>query len=321
MLEKREHLILQGLFDAVITTDDSGNIHDFNTPAERMFGYTEEEIFGCNVKMLMPEAYSKMHDKFLGNYTSTGETKVMGKGRALLGKRKDGSVFPIDVALTEFRLDNQRIFIGTIRDITRQKEYENALLRSQQELEERVQQRTKDLHDANEKLEQLASYDTLTGLANRYLFTERFKQELAYARRHKIRLALLYMDLDGFKKVNDSLGHKFGDILLKTVAERLHSVVREEDIIARLGGDEFALVANHINDPADAVLIARKIITAINQPILLNNQPVDIGISIGISCFPNDGSDMETLLHRSDTAMYHAKHQGKNCYFPLNEPA
>lgn len=321
MLEKREHLILQGLFDAVITTDDAGYIQDFNAPAERMFGYTEEEIFGCNVKKLMPEAYSKMHDKFLNNYTSTGQTKVMGKGRALLGKRKDGSVFPIDVALTEFKLEEQRIFIGTIRDITQQKEYENALLRSQQDLEERVQQRTKELYEVNEKLEQLASYDTLTGLANRYLFTERFKQELAYARRHQTRLALLYMDLDGFKQINDNMGHKSGDILLKTVAERLHSVVREEDTLARLGGDEFALIANHINVPADAVLIARKIITAINQPILLNNQPIDIGISIGISCFPNNGSDMETLLHYADTAMYQAKQQGKNRYFSVSEPA
>lgn len=314
LLEHRERLILQGLFDAVITTDEFGNIQDFNTSAERMFGYCQDEIFGQNVSKLMPEAYGKLHDKFMKNYISGSGTTMMGKGRALLGKRKDGSVFPIDVALTEFSLDNRRIFIGTIRDITKQKENENALHKVQQELEQRVEQRTTELRKANEKLEHLVSHDTLTGLPNRFLFNERFIQELSRSQRHHVCLALLYMDLDGFKAVNDSLGHEAGDTLLREVAERMRAVVRKEDTLARIGGDEFILVASNINVADEATRIAEKIINAVNRPFKLKDRLVDVGISIGISCFPDHGGDIDSLMHQADIAMYQAKQKGKNQY-------
>ncbi|MDY6980852.1 MAG: diguanylate cyclase [Pseudomonadota bacterium] len=314
LLEKRERLILQGLFDAVITTDDRGIIQDFNTRAQQMFGYSQQEALGENINILMPDEHSKSHDKYMKNYTSTGTTTVMGKGRELLGKRKDGSLFPIEVALTEFRLDGKQMFIGTIRDITRQKKHEADLHAAQEELEQRVEQRTAELQAANEKLEKLANFDTLTGLPNRFQFTARFKQELSNARRHQHELALLYADLDGFKEVNDTLGHEAGDILLQEMAERLRTVVREEDTIARIGGDEFTLIAVNINTPNDAIVIAEKIIAIINQPLKLKSNAIDIGVSIGISCFPKDGADMDSLMHHADLAMYEAKQTGKNRY-------
>ncbi len=314
LLEKRERLILQGLFDAVITTDDRGIIQDFNTRAQSMFGYSQQEALGENINILMPDEHSKSHDKYMKNYTSTGTTTVMGKGRELLGKRKDGSLFPIEVALTEFRLDDKQMFIGTVRDITRQKKHEADLRAAQEELEQRVEQRTAELQAANEKLERLANFDNLTGLPNRFQFATRFKQELSNARRHQQEMALLYLDLDGFKQVNDSLGHEAGDILLQEMATRLGQVVREEDTLARIGGDEFTLIAVNINTPDDAVAIAEKIITIINQPLKLKSNTIDIGVSIGISCYPEDGADMDSLMHHADLAMYEAKQTGKNRY-------
>ncbi|MFO8025167.1 diguanylate cyclase domain-containing protein [Thiohalophilus sp.] len=313
--EKRERLILQGVFDAVITTDERGIIQDFNTRAQQMFGYSQQEALGENISIIMPEEHSKSHDKYMKNYTSTGKTTVMGKGRELLGKRKNGSVFPIEVALTECRLDDSKIFIGTIRDITRQKEYEADLRATQAELEKRVEQRTWELQRANEKLEQLANFDTLTGLPNRFRFTTRFKQELSSARRHQHELALLYADIDGFKEINDTFGHESGDILLQEMAARLRSVVREEDTIARIGGDEFTLIAVNIDTPNDAIVIAEKIIAIINQPLKLKDNAIDIGVSIGISCFPKDGTDMDSLTRHADLAMYQAKQTGKNRYY------
>lgn len=312
--EKRERLILQGLFDAIITTNNKGIIQDFNNQAQRMFGYSPQEVIGKSINILMPEDYSKSHDAYMQNYTSTGMTKVMGKGRELLGKRKDGSLFPIEVALTEFQLDGTQMFIGTLRDITQKKEHEADLRAAQEELEQRVEQRTAELQEANEKLERVANFDNLTGLPNRFQFTTRFKQELSNARRHQHELALLYMDLDGFKQVNDSLGHEAGDILLQEVAVRLGKVTREEDTLARIGGDEFTLIAININTPDDAIIIAEKIISNINQPLKLKGNMIDIGISIGISCSPKDGADMDSLMRHADLAMYQAKQHGKNRY-------
>jgi len=319
LTEERENLILQGLFDAVITSDEQGYIQDFNPSAERMFGYDAKEIIGSRVNRLMPEAYAKLHDTYMANYTSTGKTTAMGRGRALLGRRKDGSVFPIDVALTEFCLQDKRLFIGTVRDITEQKEFEDALCRAQEELEQRVTQRTAELRTANEKLEKLANFDTLTELPNRSMFAEQFRQALSRANRYHHKLAVLYMDLDGFKQTNDSLGHKVGDALLQEVAKRLNKSTLEEDILARIGGDEFALLAININDAEDAIIIAQKIISAINKPFELSGQPVDIGISIGSSRFPEEGVDIDSLMHQADLAMYRAKQNGKNRYHYANE--
>ena len=166
----------------------------------------------------------------------------------------------------------------------------------------------------NRKLAKLANFDPLTGLPNRALFTDRLGQALLKAERHKGGVGLLFLDLDGFKLVNDSLGHSVGDTLLGAVGDRLKSCIREGDTVARLGGDEFTLILNTLTNAEDAALVAQKVLDTLSAPFYLNGRAVHVGASIGITTYPQDGADVEHLVKHADTAMYHAKHLGKNRY-------
>ena len=162
------------------------------------------------------------------------------------------------------------------------------------------------------ELEALALQDPLTGLANRRLATERMRIALAHGRRMASAMAVLYLDLDGFKGVNDTWGHGVGDLLLKTVAERLVSTVREEDTVARLGGDEFMISLWHVVNEGAAVVVARKIIEVLSMPYELDGHTVRITASVGVALFPAAGDDAETLMKNADHALYEAKKSGKN---------
>ena len=164
---------------------------------------------------------------------------------------------------------------------------------------------------AEQRLEYMALYDTLTGLPNRTLFFDRMDQLLALAKRNTYILAVLYMDLDGFKIINDTMGHDAGDQLLKEVAKRLTNSTRKSDTVARMGGDEFISICAKIVAPEDAGVIARKIIAALSRPFDLQGRELTISASIGISIYPRDGDDGETLLKNADTAMYRVKERGK----------
>lgn len=158
-----------------------------------------------------------------------------------------------------------------------------------------------------EQLQYLAHYDVLTGLANRKLFYDRLKQDIVNARRSKKSLALIFLDLNGFKLVNDSLGHRSGDDLLKEVAKRLQDCIRTTDCAARMGGDEFTLILNNLNNAEDAALIADKILQSLSEPLLLNAQQITTHASLGIAIYPDDCADLETLIGAADAAMYQAK--------------
>ena len=158
-----------------------------------------------------------------------------------------------------------------------------------------------------EKIRNLAYYDLLTGIPNRILFHDRLQQALAQARRDSLRLGLLYLDLDGFKNVNDTFGHACGDLLLKKVAQRLRLVIREGDTLARLGGDEFIVLLNHVKQAEDMEQVAGKICRQLQEPFELEENQVAIGCSVGMVMFPNDGEDSDTLLRQADRAMYAAK--------------
>ncbi|MEO8802176.1 MAG: EAL domain-containing protein [Rudaea sp.] len=167
-------------------------------------------------------------------------------------------------------------------------------------------------HRLTDQLEHQAQHDALTGLPNRLLFQDRLSQALAYAERKQLQVAVLYMDLDRFKNINDTLGHFSGDALLVHAGDRLHACIRKSDTLARLGGDEFIVVLTELNDPQDAERAATKLIEAIRVPFHVDGRELFVSVSLGISIYPNDGSDGETLMANADSAMYRAKEKGRD---------
>src|SRR5690606_1475406 len=168
------------------------------------------------------------------------------------------------------------------------------------------------LYHAQKMVQKLAYYDPLTNLPNRRLFIDRLTQTCQAAKRYEQKLALLYLDLDGFKQVNDTLGHAAGDELLEEIARRLRSAVRGSDTVARLGGDEFVVLVTNLNDSERAATVARKILAAVSEPVILRDYLVDVTTSIGITTFPEDGGDVDKLMRNADMAMYAAKSLGRN---------
>jgi diguanylate cyclase (GGDEF)-like protein/PAS domain S-box-containing protein len=206
----------------------------------------------------------------------------------------DGQEIDVEIASTPFLIEGKPAVQSIFRDIVERKL-------------------------AKEHLEFLANFDALTGLPNRRLFFDRMGQSLLTAQRHKHPVALLYLDLDRFKDVNDSLGHAIGDLLLQETADRLTQSLRLSDSAARMGGDEFTVTLTKIVEPDDAAIVAKRIIENLSRPFLLEEHTVSIGVSVGISICPDDGFDADTLLKKADTAMYRAKGAGSNlCRFYSN---
>lgn len=173
----------------------------------------------------------------------------------------------------------------------------------------------KKLEHYSHELELLALHDTLTGLPNRRLLMERLSLAISHVRRNNISMAVMYLDLDGFKQINDTMGHEAGDSLLNMVAARLVDAVRQEDTVARLGGDEFVIVLGDLNNAKDINTLALKLIDTIALPYHIQSRDISITVSIGISFYPQHGEDPDALMKSADIAMYEAKKSGKNCYF------
>ncbi len=326
--ELRERTIRENILDGVVTIDEQGIIGSCNVAGARMFGYEARELVGRNVSILMPEPHRTAHDGYLRDYMQSGNSSIIGAERELQGRRRDGSLFPIELAVSEVWLKNKRIFIGVLRDITEHKQTQERLNSAREELEREVQRRTAELRQSNSQLERevaerrhaeerltfLANYDSLTELPNRSMFSVQFNTAIAHARRNDKRVALLFMDLDGFKQVNDTLGHDAGDELLRQACQRMRSTVREEDVVARMGGDEFTLILGDVADRDDAARVAAKVVEAMSPPFIIDGEQCDIGVSIGISLFPDDSDDPDELLRQADDAMYWVKRDGKMGY-------
>jgi diguanylate cyclase (GGDEF)-like protein/PAS domain S-box-containing protein len=206
-----------------------------------------------------------------------------------LHQRKNGEEFPTEVCLTALTLSGRRTLLATVRDITGRKA-------------------------AEERIQFLAYYDALTGLPNRTLLQDRLAKAIAGARRHNEKVALLFLDLDRFKIINDSLGHTFGDLLLQDVAERLKKWARAQDTVARLGGDEFVIVLTALNDVPDAAVAAERIMDMMAARFVIQDRTFTVSCSIGISIFPEHGTDSETLIKNADAAMYSAKEEGRTAF-------
>lgn len=442
--EQRLRGILNTVADAIITINIRGEVVAFNKAAEHIFGYDARDVVGHNVSMLIPVPHGAKHDQYLANYAATGKKKIIGiTGREAEGMRKNGDVFPLELAITELTHGTKRFFTGVVRDITAHKQAQEQIRRAHDELEMRVEERTRELtqeiverHRAEDKLrlageviealvegvviidpdfrissvnpaytsisgfdveevigqfpinhtalshsgamfnemwagleaegrwegefwnlrkngeeyaERLsvtaitnpngevmqfaaiisditkrkqdeerilyqANYDSLTGLPNRSLFLDRLTQAINNMERTSSNLGLLFIDLDGFKLVNDTLGHNIGDLLLKEAAKRLGICVRTGDTVARLGGDEFTIIMPNLDDPKNAPLLAQRVIDTLGRAFLLGGHEAFISGSIGITVYPDDAIDALELLKNADAAMYRAKEEGKANY-------
>lgn len=293
--EKHVRLLLESADEGIISINSEGIIELFNPAAERMFLYSGKDVLGKNISILMPEPYASKHDHYIQRYLQTNAPNVIGMAREQQGLRRNGEVFPIEIRISEFKLQGQRKFIGIVHDITERKAYE-------------------------EKISHLAHYDALTDLPNRLLIRDRITQTIARARRTKTQFAVMFIDLNRFKDVNDTLGHEAGDILLKTVAQRLTKTLRAEDTVGRQSGDEFIVVLSDISDPDDPAKGAQKIIMALSQPVEIHGQFLQPSASIGIAVYPMDAMDVETLIQHSDKAMYQAKKAGGGAYRFFTNP-
>ena len=290
-LEKEMEIqaVVGNVGEGIITIDETGMIVSFNAAASKIFGYQAEEVFGKSITFLMPPNMRDLHQQGMSHYLQSGEAHVIGKqGVELPGLRKDGVIFLLELTINEIKLDQRRLFVGILRDITERKQLE-------------------------EKLVFLAQYDALTGLPNRTLFMERLSSAILRAQRSQTGIGVLFLDLDGFKQINDTLGHQSGDDLLKQFAARLLKLVRKTDTVARLGGDEFTIVLEGLKAPQKATeVVAEKIIAAIQAPFWLAGKTVVVTTSIGVAVHTDGEVNVDELLSRADHAMYKAKKGGKN---------
>ncbi len=289
--------ILDNMQDGVISIDDHGLMLSFSQAATEIFGYLPEEVLGRNVSMLMPEPHRSHHDHYLALYAEGGEARMIGRPRELQGLRKDGSLFPMLLSVSELRNDGHIRFVGLVRDISVRQRY-------------------------LEEMHRLAFYDPLTGLPNRRLLLDRLSQAMLASGRSTEHGALMLLDLDHFKLLNDSLGHEAGDQLLMQVAARLQSQVPEGDSVARFGGDEFVVLLGSLSteraEAAKAVeLIAERLLQVLEQPYAVCGQEHVCTPSIGIVVFLGEQEDRQELLKMADVAMYQAKASGRNraCFY------
>lgn len=268
------------LFDAVVVTDASGIIVDWNKGSETLYGYREDEVIGQSVSLLhVPEDLDHITNEVLLHVAESG--KWSGEVRML---RKDGSIGWIESICIPI-LDDDQIMIGALginRDIT-----------------ERIKE--------TERLRHLAQYDQLTGIPNRYLLLDRVTHLIDQYERNNNAFTLLYIDLDKFKQINDVHGHSYGDLVLKAVTDKVSHLIRKSDLIARIGGDEFVILLESTFKASNIESIINTLSEAIHQNIVVEDKVLTVDCSIGSATYPVDGNNFDTLLSHADKEMYKIK--------------
>jgi len=280
--------MFESTHEGVMITDANSRILAVNAAFSRVTGFEEEEAIGRTPELLQSGRHGP--DFYAAIWQALDE---MGHWQGeIWNRRKTGEIYPELLSISAVHDQHGAVcnYVGVFTDISQIKESEA-------------------------KLAHLAHYDPLTGLPNRLLLSSRLQHAIEQAQRQTYRVAVLFLDLDRFKNVNDSLGHQAGDELLRSVTERLAHRLRAEDTLARLGGDEFVVLLERLHEPRDAALVARTMLDALADPFILSRgHEVYIGASIGISLYPDDGTDVPQLIQHADVAMYQAKDQGRNAY-------
>ncbi|HEU0234691.1 MAG TPA: EAL domain-containing protein [Gallionella sp.] len=286
--EERLRATIETAMDAVVQMNVEGIITGWNSQAQKIFGWTREEVVGRTLsETIIPPQYREAHLRGLKRFLASGKGNILNTRIELLGLHHGGHEFPIELSITAINTAGEYEFNGFIRDITTQKESEELIWNQ-------------------------ANFDTLTGLPNRHMFHDRLAQDIKKAHRAGLKTALLFIDLDKFKEVNDTLGHSMGDILLQEAARRIGGCVRETDTVARLGGDEFTVILAELDDTGSVERIAENILQSLAKPFRMGNEIAYISASIGITLHPNDATEAEDLLKNADQAMYAAKNGGRN---------
>lgn len=280
--EARYSAIVYYTADAIFTLNQDLNIENVNLAAETLFGYSSQQLLNTPFTDLLadPTLLPAFMDP---NWSDRCKNAVF------MGRRKDGTTFPLALASSSFQSMDVTLRTLVVHDMSDRLAFEQVMT-------------------------DLAFYDTLTHLPNRRLFLDRLSQSLAQARRNRKLLAVFFLDLDGFKVVNDTYGHQAGDDLLIAVGARLSAILRQSDTVARLGGDEFTIILGNLQDAHDARSVVHKVISAFGQPFSIEGHELLISTSVGISVFPIDDSAPEKMIEHADTAMYYAKKGGRNCY-------
>lgn len=277
--------VFENAAEGIIVTDPRGRILDVNDSFTRLTEYSREEVIGKNPSILQSghqdqAFYEEMWLELEREGRWIGE---------IWNRRKSGEVYPEQLSINAVLDNSGKVinYVGVFSDISGFKESE-------------------------ERLKYLAYHDPLTSLGNRVLFRDRVKHAMESARRNGNKIALIYIDLDHFKTINDTLGHDIGDQLLEYVAYRIKGCVRESDTVARMGGDEFTILLEQLEQRDDVMRVAECALSKLCEPFKIGKHTVKIGASIGISCYPRDSVELEDLIKLADTAMYHAKSEGKS---------
>jgi diguanylate cyclase (GGDEF)-like protein/PAS domain S-box-containing protein len=288
MMNQRERATLNAAPDGVLWVNSHGNIVLANPAIETLSGYSPGELTGQNIDIFLPPHLRERHAQSMREYFTSPSTRPMGMMDLKL-YRRDGTLQPVDISLAHCELDGEMHAIAYLRDLTERKKLE-------------------------ESLRHQATHDDLTGLPNRWLFHLQLKQALVRSERAERRVAVLFIDLDHFKTVNDTFGHSAGDALLMQASRRIHGLLRASDTLARLGGDEFAVLLPDVNEADEAVTVAVKILACMQEAFELTHQQVYSGASVGLAYYPDDARDSDSLLRFADMAMYPAKQQGRGAY-------
>jgi diguanylate cyclase (GGDEF)-like protein/PAS domain S-box-containing protein len=289
--EERSRSIIDTIADAYYEADLAGNTLMFNEPFQKLLGYTNEETQGFNYRQYADKKNADMAFRIFNQVFKTGKP-VNKMGWEIHNKKGEKKNVELSIALVRDGHGNPQGFRGIISDITER-------------------------HKMDEVIRQQAFYDQLTGLPNRTLYYDRLQMAIKRASRDKKMIAVIILDLDRFKEVNDQWGHATGDALLSAVAQRLQALVRDADTVARYGGDEFTFILPSIDRKEDALQFARKMLKSFKNPFALDFCNLAVTSSLGMSIYPTHSDDIDALMKKADIAMYRAKARGRNrfCFY------